>query len=110
MQTFPLKASKRPGAPELAPACQITLGYNLARIKEATGRLTEASREYRAILESFPDYMDCYFRLAMIARAEGNQQEALEWVHKALDAKQASGGKDANALAFTGGLIGTRPM
>jgi len=46
----------------LAASNQVTLGFNLARAKEATGNLTQAVKEYEAILAEFPEYLDCYFR------------------------------------------------
>lgn len=105
MPNFHLQAAKIPGSAGLAPANQITLGFNLARIKEENGRLTEAGKEYKEILENFPNYLDCYFRLAMIARAQGDYNKAFEWAHKALDLKQGVQGKDANALALTGEFL-----
>ena len=57
-----LQAANAPGGMGLAASNQVTLGFNLARAKEATGNLTQAVKEYEAILAEFPEYLDCYFR------------------------------------------------
>jgi hypothetical protein len=51
---------------------QVTLGYNLARVKEACGNLKDAEAEYRALLKQFPQYGDCCLRLACIAKTRGD--------------------------------------
>lgn len=79
-----------PAAPLLPPnACvsvfwtcphpQVTLGYNLARVKEACGDLQAAEREYRELLAQFPRYGDCCLRLACIAKARGDTKDVLAW-------------------------------
>ncbi len=60
--------------------------------------MAQASKEYRDILAEFPEYLDCYFRLAWIARNKGDHAEALRWAEKALEVKD----KDPNALALIG--------
>ena len=50
----------------------MSLGYNLARVKEACGSLKAAEAEYRELLKQFPQYGDCCLRLACIARARGD--------------------------------------
>ena len=82
----------------MAASNQLTLGYNLARAKEANGEISQAANEYKEILAEFPEYLDCYFRLAWIARSKGNHPEALRWAEKALEVKE----KDPNALALIG--------
>ncbi len=54
----------------LAASNQVTLGYNLARAKEANGNLTQAVKEYQAILAEFPEYLDCYFRYMLNLRID----------------------------------------
>lgn len=93
-----LQAAKQPGTSGLAASNQLTLGFNLARAKEACGNSAEAAKEYKEILAEFPEYLDCYFRLAWIARCKGNHAEALEWADKALEIKP----KNTNALALIG--------
>lgn len=96
------QAANAPGGSGLAASNQLTLGYNLARAKEANGDLTQAAKEYQDILAEFPEYLDCYFRLAWIARSRGNHPEALRWAEKALEVKE----KDSNALALIGAFSG----
>lgn len=92
------QAANAPGGSSLAASNQVTLGYNLARAKEAAGNLAQASKEYQDILAEFPEYLDCYFRLAWISRNKGNHADALRWAEKALEVKE----KDPNALALIG--------
>ena len=54
------------------PPPQVTLGYNLARVREACGDLKGAEAEYRELLAQFPQYGDCCLRLACIAKARGD--------------------------------------
>jgi tetratricopeptide (TPR) repeat protein len=68
----------------MTPGNLVTLGYNRARAREATGALREAAEEYKNILEAFPAYMDCYIRLSCIASRRGAGPEAHEWANKAL--------------------------
>ncbi len=44
----------------------------MARVREASGELQAAEGEYRALLEQFPDYADCYLRLACVAKMRGD--------------------------------------
>ena len=92
------QAANAPGGAGLAASNQLTLGYNLARAKEAAGNYTQASKEYQDILAEFPEYLDYYFRLAWISRNKGNHADALRWAEKALEKKA----KDPNALALIG--------
>ena len=92
------QAANAPGGSGLAASNQLTLGYNLARAKEAMGSLMQAAKEYQEILAEFPEYLDCYFRLAWISRTRGNHADALHWAEKALEVKD----KDPDALALIG--------
>jgi RNA polymerase-associated protein CTR9 len=51
---------------------QVTLAYNLARVREACGQLKAAEAEYSELLRQFPAYGDCALRLACIAKARGD--------------------------------------
>ena len=62
----------------------MTLGYNLARLKEASGLLHAAAAEYKSMLAQFPDYLACHQRLAAIAQKRGNYMEAERWLQDAL--------------------------
>jgi RNA polymerase-associated protein CTR9 len=57
----------------------VSLGYNLARVKEACGSLKAAEAEYRELLKQFPQYGDCCLRLACIARARGDTKASTCW-------------------------------
>jgi hypothetical protein len=64
-----------PPLPTMHPPCrQVTMGFNNARILEAAGDLKAAEAEFRAILDQFPQYGDCYLRLSCIARAKGDME------------------------------------
>ena len=57
------------------PPClrrQVTLAYNMARVKEDCGDLKAAEAEYLKLLENVPDYGDCCLRLACVAKARGD--------------------------------------
>jgi RNA polymerase-associated protein CTR9 len=58
---------------------QVTLSYNLARVKEASGALQAAEAEYRELLRQFPRYGDCCLRLACVAKARGDTKARRRW-------------------------------
>ena len=72
---FPARLPAR--LPARFPASQVSLGYNLARVKEACGSLKAAEAEYRELLKQFPQYGDCCMRLACIARARGDTKASV---------------------------------
>lgn len=51
---------------------------------------------YKALLEQFPGYIDCYLRLACIARTSGSMDDAVDWATKATDME--GGHVDAQSL------------
>ena len=52
------------------------------------------------MLGQFPDYMQCYLRLACIADVGGRQEEAQDWVRRALARRP----DHPDALALQGAL------
>ncbi len=88
------------GLSELGPQAQVTLGYNSARVREAGGDLATAESEYKALLAQFPDYSDCYLRLACIYQAKGDIKTAEEWAQRAAEVS----GRSADALALLANL------
>jgi tetratricopeptide (TPR) repeat protein len=72
------------------------MGFNRARMLEATGSLQAAVREYRELLQAFPGYTDCHMRLAYLAMQRGDSAEAMHWVEQALEVKP--GLVDAKAM------------
>lgn len=88
------------GLSELGPQAQVTLGYNSARVREAGGDLNTAESEYKALLAQFPDYSDCYLRLACIYQAKGDIKTAEEWAQRAAEVS----GRSADALALLANL------
>ena len=92
------------GLSELGPQAQVTLGYNAARVREANGDLKAAESEYTALLEQFPQYCDCYLRMATIATARGDIKEAENWAQRAADAS----GRSADTLALLSWLYSGR--
>eukprot|EP00198_Chlamydomonas_reinhardtii_P002531 XP_001691867.1 Paf1 complex component [Chlamydomonas reinhardtii] len=64
--------------------------------RAAGGEYKAAAALYKEVLSEHPTYIDCYLRLACIARAKGNHKEALEFAQSALDKE----GGHADALAL----------
>jgi RNA polymerase-associated protein CTR9 len=62
----------------MTPA-RVTLAYNLARLWEDEHNTRRASELYKRILKDHPAYLECYFRLGLMARARGDILEAGEW-------------------------------
>lgn len=87
------------GGAALPEGSQVTLGYNLARVREASGQLQEAAREYQSILDQFPGYLACQQRLAALAQKRGNYAEAERRLNEVLQAQP----DDADTLAALGG-------
>lgn len=86
--------------PGSASALQtISMGYNMARLQEATGDLKAAEAMYRNLVGQFPGYIDCYLRLSAMAKAAGDMQQAAHWAAQAT--AQAGGHVDAQALLAT---------
>ncbi|EFN52318.1 hypothetical protein CHLNCDRAFT_139104 [Chlorella variabilis] len=72
LMTQAMQSAARPGSTGVNALVQVTLGYNLARVKEACGSLKAAEVEYKELLKQFPQYGDCCLRLACIAKARGD--------------------------------------
>ena len=51
---------------EMPSGSQLTLGYNSARIQEATGNLQQAATEYKNILQAFPGRSSCISGTAVL--------------------------------------------
>lgn len=88
------------GLADVGAQAQVTLGYNAARVREASGDLRAAEAEYKAILAQFPAYADCHLRLASISKSRGDIAGAEEWAKKAMEAS----GRSADALSLLAGL------
>ncbi|EFJ40533.1 hypothetical protein VOLCADRAFT_121713 [Volvox carteri f. nagariensis] len=73
-----------------------TLTFNRARLMEASGEYKAAAQLYKDVLSEHGTYIDCYLRLACIARAKGSHKEALRYAQSALDVE----GGHADALAL----------
>jgi RNA polymerase-associated protein CTR9 len=84
------------GLCELGAGAQVTLGYNAARVREATGDLRDAEAEYAALLEQFPLYVDCHLRLGAIALGRGDLAAADRWAEGAAGAS----GRAPDSLAL----------
>lgn len=88
------------GFNDLHPASQVTLGYNMARIREAVGDLGTAEKEYESLLKEFPKYIDCLLRLACISKKRGDIAQAEYYARKASETSSSS----ADALALLSGI------
>eukprot|EP01025_Chloroclados_australasicus_P015575 TRINITY_DN17496_c0_g1_i1.p1 TRINITY_DN17496_c0_g1~~TRINITY_DN17496_c0_g1_i1.p1 ORF type:complete len:1163 (+),score=199.91 TRINITY_DN17496_c0_g1_i1:73-3489(+) len=76
------------------------LKFNIGRLYQAAGRLKEAKEMFEAIVQDYPNAVDCFIGLAEICRARGQIKEAIEWAEKVLERK----GGHADALALLGNL------
>ena len=70
----------------------VTITYNLARLYEDKLEFHRAEQLYKAILEEYPDYVDCYLRLGYMARDLGKTHEASDWFQR------SSSGIDATLI------------
>lgn len=64
-----------------------------------TGNLKAAAEGYTSLVNQFPGYIDCYLRLAALARAAGEAAQAREYADQAT--QQAGGDVDAQATLAT---------
>lgn len=90
-------------AGQLSALHKVTLGFNLARLQEASGALKEAGAGYTALLQQFPEYYDCCLRLAAIAQRTGDAGGVKLWAGRALEQGGAAAA-DARALLARGHL------
>ncbi|KAK9810525.1 hypothetical protein WJX72_012163 [[Myrmecia] bisecta] len=84
LMTEALQAASGGMGAGFSAGAQVTMGYNLARLREACHDTKAAESDYKGILEQFPGYVDCYLRLACMERQRGRFAHAIEWVEKAL--------------------------
>ncbi len=50
----------------------------MCRLLEVQGRPDEATDRFERLIEAYPGYLDCYMRLAVIARHRGQESRATE--------------------------------
>ncbi|KAL9191462.1 hypothetical protein ACHAXT_001168 [Thalassiosira profunda] len=62
----------------------ISIVFNLARLHESAGRIVAAIELHKAILKRHPSYVNCYLRLACIARDCGSLKDCSEWLKNAV--------------------------
>lgn len=79
-----MQSAQSPSESSLPEGSQVTLGYNLARVREAAGQLHAAAVEYRSILAQFPGYLGCSQRLSAIACKRGDFAAAERQLRDAL--------------------------
>ncbi|MEO0410710.1 MAG: XrtA/PEP-CTERM system TPR-repeat protein PrsT [Pseudomonadota bacterium] len=60
---------------------------NLAQLYRVEGKFAEARRQYLRILEQDRQSAKTMLQLAALARTEGNVEESIEWLSKAVEAK-----------------------
>ncbi|KAK9805938.1 hypothetical protein WJX73_006894 [Symbiochloris irregularis] len=80
-----VQSAQSPASEGVLPeGSQVTLGYNLARVREAAGQLHAAASDYRSILTQFPGYLACHQRLAAIACRRNDFEGAERQLREAL--------------------------
>jgi len=62
----------------------ISIAFNLARLHEDAGRTIAAIELHKAIIKRHPTYVNCYLRLACIARDAGSLEDCSEWLKGAV--------------------------
>jgi RNA polymerase-associated protein CTR9 len=70
--------------PLLGYPVAVTIAFNLARLHEDAGRSIAAVELLKAILQRHPSYVNCYLRLACIARDSGLLEDCSEWLKGAV--------------------------
>mmetsp|Transcript_24049 Transcript_24049/g.35571 ORF Transcript_24049/g.35571 Transcript_24049/m.35571 type:complete len:1284 (+) Transcript_24049:89-3940(+) len=58
----------------------ITIAFNIARVHENNGNMLAAVELHKAIIKRVPAYVNCYLRLACIARDSGCLKECSAWL------------------------------
>src|SRR6516165_1821203 len=71
---------KRSGTAKLAPESL----FAAALAHHKAGRLNEAGRRYRQILETYPDYADALHMLGMVAHQQGDFASAIDLIGEAV--------------------------
>eukprot|EP00592_Proboscia_alata_P020741 CAMPEP_0194425676 /NCGR_PEP_ID=MMETSP0176-20130528/24887_1 /TAXON_ID=216777 /ORGANISM="Proboscia alata, Strain PI-D3" /LENGTH=1293 /DNA_ID=CAMNT_0039236049 /DNA_START=225 /DNA_END=4106 /DNA_ORIENTATION=- len=61
----------------------VSIAFNMARLHEDTGRTVAAIELHKAIIKRHPSYVNCYLRLACIARDCGSLQDCSQWLQSA---------------------------
>lgn len=74
----------RKPTPLLKYPVAVTIAFNIARLHEDAGRSIAAVELHKAILERHPSYVNCYLRLACIARDSGLLEDCSEWLKGAV--------------------------
>ena len=78
----------------------ITIAFNIARVHENAGRTLAAVELLKAIAKRAPTYVNCYLRLACIARDCGSLKECSSWLKIACQAAPGN----PEVLALVGNL------
>lgn len=81
------------GTPDMFPGA--TLQWHALR---SSRRLTAAVPSWQAMLENFPEYIDCQLRLAAIAARGGKRADAISHLRAILERQPGN----TDALAFVG--------
>jgi Flp pilus assembly protein TadD len=64
------------------------VSFNLAKTYLKLGQVAEAIREFETTIRLQPDYTDAYRELALIFAGQGNKQESLRCLRKALEVER----------------------
>ncbi len=89
----------------MTDAVAVTTTYNLARAREALGRIDAASALYKRILEAHPGYVDAALRLGVMARNAGRVDEAIKLFTDAGDRAAAAAGGGGGGGAASRGAV-----
>jgi|SRR5581483_3788891 len=71
--------------------------YGLAMEYSKAGNVETALAEFRAIVESNPDYVPAYQMAAQMLSEHGRAEEAREWFHQGIAAARRSGNGKAES-------------
>ncbi|KAJ1909332.1 protein required for normal CLN1 and CLN2 G1 cyclin expression [Tieghemiomyces parasiticus] len=67
------------------PVVATTVKYNLARLREAQDRPSDAQTLFKALVADHPAYLDAYLRMGVLAQRAGDPAAAETWFLDAVD-------------------------
>ena len=71
--------------------------YALGMEYSSAGRVEDALREFRALLEVDPNYANAFFMAAQALHAAGRDEEAATWLHDGIACAARTGNRHAQS-------------